>query len=417
MPFPPSRSRAGGCYHAPPMALDAIIFDVDGTLLDTNALHVEAFRRAFDAHGYQVLPDRIAVEMGKGGDTLVPSILGRVADQRDGDAIRGDQPKRFAELAQRQGLPVFPGARELLAAVRRRGLQVVIATSSGQKQIDSIETFSGWAFTGDADVVVKADDASTSKPAPDLVAAAVARTGLSPAQCAMIGDTPYDAAAAKGAGVITLGVTCGGNPAAVLLAAGARRVYQGPADLLAQLDEAVAVASPAVAHLTRSTLEFLMGEALAAARDGMADGELPVGCVLARGDGSVAARGWHRARRAGDRSAHAEMVTLAAAAGQVPADARDLILVTTLEPCVMCVGAAMELAIDTVVFAVRSPANGGVGRVTPPTSPGPQMPRFVGNVRAAESATLLRGWHEMHAGGRGDSVAFVEQLLRSTESH
>ncbi len=389
------------------MALDAMIFDVDGTLIDTNALHVEAFRRAFDAHGYRVLPDRIAVEIGKGGDTLVPSVLGREADRKDGKRIRGDQPARFAELAAEHGLRVFPNAPELLAAARRRGLRVVIATSSGRQAIETIERHAGWAFTRDADAVVNADDAPSSKPAPDLVAAAVARTGLSPAQCAMVGDTPYDATSAAAAGVVTLGVTCGGNPPEVLRTGGVRRVYNDPADLLAQLDEAVAVASPTAAHLTRSTLEFLMGEALAAAAEGLAEGGLPIGAVVADTNGAVVTRGWNRAHRGGDKTLHAEMVALSAAAGR----AGPWVLVTTLEPCAMCTGATMQLGVDTVVYGTADPVNGGVKRVTPSASAPGRSPRFVGGVRPGESIALFRQWMGTHGGNESPRAAFVRQLL------
>ena len=392
------------------MALDAILFDLDGTLIDTNALHVEAFRQAFNAHGYQVLPDRIAVEMGKGGDTLVPSIVGKQADEKDGDAIRADHPKRFAELAEPRGIRVFPQAVELMAAVRRRGLLVVIATSSGQAQIDTVEKHAGVKLSDVADLIVTADDAEASKPTPDLVVAAVAKAKLSPAQCAMIGDTPYDAQAAKAAGVVTLGVTCGGSAADVLRAAGARRVYADPADLLAHLDEALAAASPGSSHLTGSVMERLMDDALAVARDGMAAGEAPIGCVLARGDGTVIARGFNAFNATGDKTAHAEMVAFRAAAGKVPADAKDLILVSTLEPCVMCTGAAMEAAVDTIVFGLRAPADAGTGRVTPPQSPDVQMPRIVGDVRAKESLALFKAWYDRNVGT--PQAAYVGQLLK-----
>ena len=353
-----------------------------------------------------MLPDRIAVEIGKGGDTLVPAIVGEQADERDGDGIRHDQPERFRELAQRHGLRVFPQARELLAAARRRGLQVVIATSSGRKQIDAIEQYGGWRFTADAEQVVSADDAATSKPAPDLVAAAVARAGVSPAQCVMVGDTPYDATSAAGAGVATLGVTCGGNPAEVLRRAGARRVYRDPEHLLTRLDEAVSVVSPTVAHLTRSTLDFLMGEALSAARDGLADGGWPVGAVLAGTDGNVVARGHDPSHRTGNRTLHAEMAVLAAAAGGGP-----WVLVTTLEPCVMCAAAATQLAVDTVAFVARDRVNGGVSRVVPPVDGPTQLPRFVGDVRAAGGLALFRHWLGAHQAEATPQVTWVRQML------
>lgn len=237
----------------------------------------------------------------------------------------------------------------------------------------------------------------------------MAKAKLSPAQCAMIGDTPYDATSAKAAGVVTLGVTCGGNGAEVLLAAGARRVYADPADILAHLDEALTAASPGSLHLTGSIMEHLMDQALTVARDGMAAGEAPIGCVLARGDGTVLARGFNSFNATKDKTAHAEMVAFRAAAGRVADDEKDLILVSTLEPCVMCTGAAMEAAVDTIVFALRAPADAGTGRVTPPTSPDAQMPRVVGDVRAKESLALFKAWYAEHAAT--PQAKYVGQLL------
>src|SRR3954470_7149732 len=106
------------------MSLDALIFDIDGTLVDSNPAHVEAWRIAFQRHGYKIATDRIEVEIGKGGDQLVPSILGRETDSRDGDALREAQPEEFAKIATASGLKPFPCAMELLNAVRQRGLQV-----------------------------------------------------------------------------------------------------------------------------------------------------------------------------------------------------------------------------------------------------------------------------------------------------
>src|SRR5687767_9695717 len=80
--------KRDGIAESPAMALDGIIFDLDGTLVDTNQVHVEAWRRTFAAHGYKVAPDRIFIEIGKGGDHLVPDILGRDADAADGEALR-----------------------------------------------------------------------------------------------------------------------------------------------------------------------------------------------------------------------------------------------------------------------------------------------------------------------------------------
>ncbi len=392
------------------MALDAIIFDVDGTLVDSNELHVEAFVRTFANYGYKVFPDRIAIEIGKGGDNLVPSILGPAADKKDGDSIREQEPKEFARLAQQRKIAVFPKVRELLGEVRRRGLKVVIATSSGKKQLDILTQWSGLDVAAEADVLVTADDAPSSKPAPDLIVTAVKKSGLSPAQCVMIGDTQWDAHSAKHAGVVCLGLRCGGNSVETLMQAGARRVYSDLADVLTHFDEALSIASPGAAHLTQSRLEELMRQALQAAKDGMANGEAPIGACLARGDGSIIATGYNRLNKTQNKTAHAETVTFANAAGKVPTDARDLILISTLEPCVMCTGAAMVAAVDTIIYGLRAPADAGTGRVSPPISPQSQMPRIVGDILAKESLELFKHWYAKNR--ETEQAAYVEQLLK-----
>lgn len=395
------------------MALDGIIFDLDGTLVDTNATHVEAWQQAFAAHGYKVAADRIFIEVGKGGDNLVPAILGRQADDADGEALRAEQPKAYAKLAGERGLKVLPGAVELIEALRERGLKTVLATSSNTSQLETTERASGVAWHKVVDAFTTADDAERSKPAPDIVTAACRKLKLSPAQCAMVGDTPHDAESAKHAGVVLLGILAGGHQPATLLAAGARRTWRDPADLLAHLDDALRVASPGSARLTQRMMEELMRGALIAAEEGTNAGEAPIGCVLARGDGEIVARAFNELNRTGNPAAHAEMVTLAKAAGRYDPDARDAILVTTLEPCVMCTGAAMESAVDTVVYALKAPADNGTGRVQPPESPESTMPRIVGDVLAEQSRALFDLWLRK-PGNNPKQVKFVNQLLALT---
>lgn len=390
--------------------LTALIFDLDGTLVDTNELHVESWVRAFSQCGYRIDADRIRPEMGKGGDNLVPAVLGRDADARDGDRLRDASAREYPRLARERGVRVLDGAVALLAEARRRGLRTALATSSGDDHLAATFAAAGVDLRTHVDAVVMKDDVARSKPQPDVVLAALARLDLSPAECALVGDTPHDAEAAKRAGVVTLGVECGGlNDAPALVRAGARRVYAGPADLLARLDEALGAASPTRVRLTRARLEALMREALAAAEEGMAAGEAPIGCAIADADGRVVARGYNEMNRTRNKTAHAEIVAFARAAGSLPVDARDFVLVSTLEPCVMCTGAAMEAAVDTIAYALRAPADSGTGRVRPPESPESQMPRIVGDVLAAESRRLFERWLDAHRGE--PQAAYVEQLL------
>ena len=390
--------------------LGALIFDLDGTLVDSNELHTQSWVRGFARHGYKVGADRVRTEIGKGGDNLVPSVLGPDAEARDGEALREAVSEEYPKLVAERGVRMFDGVVELLAELKRRGIRTAIATSSAEDHLSATLERAGVDLREHVDAHVNKDDVENSKPDPDVVLAAVAKLGLTPAECAMVGDTPYDAIAARRAGVVTLGVTCGGIfDAPRLIAGGARRVWRDPAQLLAELDDVLHTASPTAVRLDPATLERLMHEALAAAEEGLAAGEAPIGCAIADGRGQVLARGHNEMNRTQDKTAHAEIVTFARIAGKVPLDARDLILVSTLEPCVMCTGAAMEAAVDTIVYGLRAPADSGTGRVRPPESPESQMPRIVGDVCAAESRQLLERWLAANVGT--PQAAYVEQLL------
>jgi HAD superfamily hydrolase (TIGR01509 family) len=395
------------------MALDAVIFDVDGTLVDTNRFHVEAWRRAFEQGGFNIPADRIAPEVGKGGDNLVPSILGNKAEQEHGEALRKICKQEFLKIAETEHFEIFPHVRELLQTLRERGIATAIATSANLENFEAIQKNAGIDFSQEVDCIITAADVEKSKPNPDLVIAAVQKLGLSPAQCVMIGDTPHDAEACRYAGVVCFGVLTSGMNTTneELREAGARHVYRDMTDILEHLDEALQIASPGSAHLDSETLQQLMREALQVARDGMQNGEVPIGSVLADGSGKIIARGYNSMNHSQNKVAHAEIVTFQNAAGKVPLDARDLILVSTLEPCVMCTGAAMEAAVDTIIYALRAPHDSGTRRVRAPQSPESQMPRIVPDVLADKSHALLEEWLSQNADT--DQAAFVKQLLDS----
>ena len=410
--------RAGFVHGRPPMPLSAMIFDLDGTLLDTNATHVDAWVEGLGEHGYRFSADRVGPEIGKGGDLLLPTLLGDQAAQREGEAIRESVSGAFRRLAKERQFRIFDGVEGLLQELRSRGLRLALATSASEQDLDLMMESAGTDLRRYFDAVVTKTDVEHSKPEPDVIISALEKLHLSPAECAMVGDTPYDATAARRAGVVTLGVASSGlddvdTLERRLVVAGARRVWRDAAHLAAELDTALCVASPSRVALTRERQESLMREALACARDGMSKGEAPIGCVLVSGDGEIVARAHNAMIGSGNRTAHAEIVAFAQAAGKTPPESHDLLMVSTLEPCVMCTGAAMVGGVDTILFALRAPADNGSSRVTPPESPESVMPRIVGDVLAPESRALFEEW--LRNGAPEPGASYVRQLLASVE--
>lgn len=227
------------------MKLKAFIFDVDGTLLNTNWAHVEAWRRAFAHFGYTVDPDRIALEIGKGGDKLVPDLVGEQAEREHGAALRKEQGAEFLRIAAQTRFAPFPGVEDLFHALHERGLKTALATSAKREHFVAICKSAGLDLVVLADEVVTASDAEGTKPEPDIVLAAVDKLGLDPSVCAMVGDTPHDAEAARRGGVLFLGILGGAWTAGDLLQAGAAGVWRDPADLRDHLDQALALAERA----------------------------------------------------------------------------------------------------------------------------------------------------------------------------
>ena len=229
------------------MPVHGIIFDIDGTLVDTNPTHVEAWRRAFKNLGYDVPVERIEVEIGKGGDLLVPAILGDEAEQRRGEALRKAQKDEFLKLARERRFHVFPSVAELLQSLRDHKFHTALATSSDKKHLEATSESAGIDLTQLADLLVTNDEAESSKPAPDLVIAACEKLQLDPGECAMVGDTIYDAQACQGAGVVFLGLESGGTGAETLLEAGAAGVWRDTGHLYSDLDHALELAATAAA--------------------------------------------------------------------------------------------------------------------------------------------------------------------------
>lgn len=391
------------------MALDALLFDLDGTLIDTNELHGRAWEDALTSFGYRVGRDRILEEIGKGGSMLVPALVGETAEREQGEALRTAHDERYLELVDGAEIRVFDRVRELLAALRERGIKTAIATASKQESLDAVTKAAGLDLDALVDAVVTDSDVEQSKPHPDVVQAACKKLGVAPTQCAMLGDTPYDVTAAARAGVVAFSVLTGVHDERTLRLAGARAVYADAADFLARIDEALELASPGPHRLDYDRLEALMDEALRVAEEAVAAGNVPIGSVVAHADGEVLGRGFNRHRETGRCIQHAEIEALFDLPHPERIDRRDLVLVTTLEPCIMCYGAAMNAGVDTILYALEAPDDGGPGRCPPVTNPGVHPPRVFGGIGRDRSLELLRQFQERH-----HDEPYIAELLEKT---
>jgi len=215
--------------------IEGVIFDIDGTLVDSVDLHALGWQQALGHFGHNFPVERVRRQIGKGSDQLLPALLPADVVERQGKEIE----KYRSELFKREFLPrvrAFPAVRELFERIKADGKRIGLASSA---KGDELETYKKIANIGDLiDAETSSDDAEKSKPHPDIFEASLERLGhVSPERAVVIGDTPYDAEAAAKARLRTIGVLCGGFPEADLRAAGCIAIYRDPADLLAHYDE------------------------------------------------------------------------------------------------------------------------------------------------------------------------------------
>ena len=210
----------------------AVLFDIDGTLVDSNYLHVQAWSEALDELGHPVDDWRIHRSIGMDSKKLLAALLGEHADQLGEEAKSGHQ-QRYAELAGR--LRPFAGARDLLAAVAGRGVQVVLATSAPPDELRNLlEVLDAGNWTAH---VTSGQDVDNAKPDPDIVHVALEKAAVAADLAVMVGDAVWDGQAAQRAGVTFVGLRSGGSSAAELRDAGAVAVYDDAAELLASLED------------------------------------------------------------------------------------------------------------------------------------------------------------------------------------
>ena len=215
--------------------IEAIIFDIDGTLVDSVDLHARAWQETFKHFGRDVLYEKVRHQIGKGGDQLMPVFFSKEELKRFGEEMeefRGELYKR--EYLSR--VRAFPKVRELFLRVREDGKRIALASSAKE---DELETYKRIANIEDLiEGETSADDAEKSKPHPDIFEAALKQLGnIDARRVLVVGDTPYDAEAAGKIDLRTVGVLCGGFPEAELRSAGCIDIYRDPADLLARYGE------------------------------------------------------------------------------------------------------------------------------------------------------------------------------------
>jgi HAD superfamily hydrolase (TIGR01509 family) len=212
--------------------IKAGLFDVDGTLVDSNDAHARAWVEAFAEAGIRVSYDEVRRAIGMGGDKLMPAVAGLSEDSPEGKRIA----KRRQEIFAQKYLPhirPLPGASDLVRALKARGYTLVAASSAKKEELQALLKIAG--VDGLLDAATSSDDAEESKPDPDIVQAALKRAHAQPDEAIMIGDTPYDVEAARAAGVRVIALRSGGWTDEDLR--GADAVYDDPADLLAHLDD------------------------------------------------------------------------------------------------------------------------------------------------------------------------------------
>jgi HAD superfamily hydrolase (TIGR01549 family) len=208
------------------------VLDIDGTLVDTNYQHAVAWYRAFRAHGIILPVWRIHRHIGMGGDQLVAALTDDETEQRLGDEIRDTETERYFELIDE--VETMEGSRELIEHLKQRGHTVVLASSAKDKEVDHyLDLLDARDL---ADAWTMSDDVEETKPAPDLVTAALERAEGSSGEAIMVGDTPWDVKAAAGADVQTLAVLTGGFSVQELRDAGALDVFESVRELCDGLD-------------------------------------------------------------------------------------------------------------------------------------------------------------------------------------
>jgi HAD superfamily hydrolase (TIGR01509 family) len=216
------------------MPLKAVLCDIDGTLLDSNAFHAESWQRTFEHFGFPADFEAIVKQIGKGGEYLLPNFV--PADRLpDLEKELSSYRKQLFHREYIDRVVPFADARRLLERMKQRGLRIAVATSSEKEDLEAFKTVLKIHDLIEEDAT--ADDADKPKPEPDIFQAALKILAVRPEDALALGDTPWDVEAARKAGVRTVAVQSGGWRKEELMEAGALAVYVDVADILRNFDQ------------------------------------------------------------------------------------------------------------------------------------------------------------------------------------
>ena len=218
--------------------IEALLCDIDGTLVQSNWLHAAAWKDAFAAIGIRVSEEEVRRQIGKGGDELIPVFVPWWRRKAVAEPLKQYRSLLFQQDYLQRVEPL-PQVRELLLRVKQAGIRLALSSSAHREDLESYKRICHMEDL--IDVETSADDAKEAKPHPDIFEASLRKLNLPPGKVLALGDTPYDAEAAGLAGVWTIGVTTGGWSRDELLAAGCIEVYQDVAELLKRFDESALV--------------------------------------------------------------------------------------------------------------------------------------------------------------------------------
>lgn len=228
------RPTGRGRTPAAPTALEAVLLDIDGTLLDSNEAHAQSWSDTFKEAGIDIGSNTVRPLIGMGADKLLPKLTGIDSESERGKALVARRKEIFAN-EYLPGVRPFPRATDLLERMRADGLTLVVATSASRDELRGLLAALGAEWL--VDDTTTSSDAEDSKPDPDIVRAALDKAGASPDHCVMLGDTSYDVEAATRARVKVIALRCGGSSDGDLR--GAAEIYDDPADLLSRYDDSL----------------------------------------------------------------------------------------------------------------------------------------------------------------------------------